>query len=140
MLTVALHKRFDYVQLPNGVRLVPRGLIGDKTALLNTDGRQVISSSVMEIIWNDEYVAGRQLLPPYSEADKLGSAYFIYKVGTPEAEFFYKKSSEPGRYSARLKEVGLSYTVELSPRSSMLVEKTFYDLVREPQYRRRWYE
>lgn len=123
-----LCERFDYVRLPNGAILAPRGFSGDDAALLSPDGRQVVDSGVMEIVWNAEYVTGR-FIPAEPPPVRTNTHHFIYRIGASSAEFF-----PPGDYDARLREVGLGESAR-----DDRAHKTFGDLIRDRRYRCRWH-
>ena len=135
-----LHKRFDYVELPNGAKLVQRGLTGNEIVLLSAGGIEVVKPGIMEIIWNDTHVAGRLIKPDIMRAQNH-VAYFIYKVGERQAVTYEQTSLfDYGDYRLRLKQAGLAETTEITLGKSISNERTFWDLIAIPRYRRAWYQ
>lgn len=119
--------QFTYVQLPNGIKLVKKGWGYDEIALLDADGKLIVLPKVMEIVWNQNFVAGRQLLhdKPIRSDGRVPSVYFIYRLGAANA-IFYSEDESSNKYFKNLEDAKLL----------QLEDKTFWDLEKNPAYQR----
>lgn len=133
-----LHERFDYVELPNHVRLVPKGFMGNRIALADAQEKIVVDPAIMEIIWNDYYVMGRRVHHVAGNPRANYSTQFIYKVG--DAAAIEYTGGDHDEYNRRVRESGLQTIRKNSSQAVEFTEKTYWDLIRDPRYRRKWYE
>jgi len=129
-----LNYKFGYVQLPNNIILKLSPTDTNKFAILDKNKRIIVEPNVIDVLWNDDYVAGAIM------KDGLISN-FVYKLEEKE-QYIFENSTE---YYLKLDEIGIKQSIETvsnSPhvRKFTSLDKTYYDLKNEAKYRRSWYE
>jgi hypothetical protein len=137
IISLGIHFRFRYVALPNALELYNTSWFGDSIALRDARGRTVVEPQVMEIVWNDRYIMGRQLLGYGSVFGQL-SREFVYRIGDDAAVF--ESAATKKEFLALIKESRLEYTKRVGPNTFTNIDTTFWGLINDPRYRRAWYQ
>ena len=137
ILYAYVYYRYRYVELPNGLQLHNISWLDTVVVIHNAKGDEIIGPNVVEVVWNDQFIRGWRL-NTNSVAFGDRNIEFIYNIGA--AAPIYRTKENFAAFHALEIQSALSTSKQTSRTHSVSLLKNYLDLIKDPQYRRNWYE